>query len=286
MKNKLALLSLLVLLISCKNGNEKDSLISSSVQKDSTLKQTAQVTDTISDDLYELFSNNKKNIIQLLPTLSHEKANHLYDVYIEENNLLLNRITDQEISVLDNFYNEESKTRKKTDLLKEKLRKHDLIIEEIGEGMVIITTKPTFYYKLFNNYVGNDYKTYLQIQSEENKMLYQADAGLAISFNSLGKRIVLWENFIAKFPKSNLLPAVKENYKSYQLDYLLGMDNTPTLSFMEDTERYIYPENLNEFEIFTKNNPKSPTVKLITLFKENYLKENIRDLLLQAQKNY
>ena len=286
MKNKLALLSLLVLLISCKNGNEKDSLISSSVQKDSTLKQTAQVTDTISDDLYELFSNNKKNIIQLLPTLSHEKANHLYDVYIEENNLLLNRITDQEISVLDNFYNEESKTRKKTDLLKEKLRKHDLIIEEIGEGMVIITTKPTFYYKLFNNYVGNDYKTYLQIQSEENKMLYQADAGLAISFNSLGKRIVLWENFIAKFPKSSLLPAVKENYKSYQLDYLLGMDNTPTLSFMEDTERYIYPENLNEFEIFTKNNPKSPTVKLITLFKENYLKENIRDLLIQAQKNY
>ena len=287
MKIKLTLISLLILSVSCKKEIEKKVVENVPPLKERSvpLIQPA-IIDSVSSDLYVLFSNNKKNIIQLLPTLSHEKANHLYDAYIEENSLLLNRITDQEISVLDDFYSEESKARKKTDLLKQKLRKYDLIIEEIGEGMVLITTKPTFYYDLFHTHVSYDYKTFLQIQSEENKTLYQADAGLAISFHSLGKRIVLWENFMAKFPNSNLLPAVKENYKSYQLDYLLGLDNTPTLSYMEGTERYIYPENLNEFEIFTKNNPKSPTVKLITLFKENYLKENIRDLLIQAQKRY
>lgn len=285
MRIKLTLISLLILSLSCKKEIQKKVVENvSPIKKTSIQVIQPIITDSVSSDLYVLFSNNKKNITQLLPTLSREKANYLYDAYIEENNLLLNRITDQEISVLDGFYSEESKARKSTALLKEKLKKYDLIMEEIGEGMVIITTKPDYYYTLFSDYVSNDYKTYIQIQSEENKTIYQADAGLAISFNSLGKRIVLWEKFITKYPNSNLLAAVKNNYKNYQLDYVLGLDNTPTLSYMEDTERYIYPENLKEFEIFTKNNPKSPTVKLITLFKENYQKENIRDLIIQAQK--
>lgn len=90
------------------------------------------------------------------------------------------------------------------------------------------------------------------MQSEENKETYSVDAGLVISFKDLGDRVVSWENFMNKYPNSKLMKSVKEDYKMYHLDYLIGEDNTPTYERATE-EKYIYPENIQEFNRFLKN---------------------------------
>jgi hypothetical protein len=51
------------------------------------------------------------------------------------------------------------------------------------------------------------------------------NGGLLITWEELGDRLIEWENFINKFPKSLLIKKAKDNYHNYLLDYLLGMDS-------------------------------------------------------------
>ncbi|NJM80711.1 MAG: hypothetical protein HC854_15880 [Flavobacterium sp.] len=165
-----------------------------------------------------------------------------------------------------------------------RLEEHQLRIEDIGEGYVEISTIPDFYYRIFKNHVTDDYKSYLYIISEENKELYSADAGLAISFKDLGDRIIAWENFIEKFPNSTLVQRVKEDYKAYQFDYLVGMDNTPTTEKYSDKEEiYIYEENLAEFNRFLKEHSNSPTSKLVKWYLENFKEEKVVEKIIEIQ---
>ncbi|MBL0735460.1 hypothetical protein JI750_01065 [Flavobacterium sp. GN10] len=87
---------------------------------------------------------------------------------------------------------------------------------------------------------------------------------------------------MTKYPNSKLIESVKDEYKNYQMDYLIGQDNTPTAERATD-ETYIYPENIQEFNRFMKKYPKSPTAPLINLFMENFKTENISDLLRAEQ---
>ena len=141
----------------------------------------------------------------------------------------------------------------------------------MGEGDVEIRTQPYFYYNIFAKYVTADFYDYLKILREEDAVLYEADAGLSISFEDLGERIVVWEGFLRKHPNTGLLENVLERYFTYQIDYLLGMDNTPTAEYDEESEEYIFtPETLAEFTRFLRKYPDSPTTELIEFFMKNY----------------
>ena len=104
-----------------------------------------------------------------------------------------------------------------------------------------------------------------------NTVLYQADAGLSISFEDLGERIVVREGFLRKHPNTALLKNVLERYFTYQIDYLLGMDNTPTAEYDEESEEYIFtPETLAEFTQFMRKHPDSSMIELIEFFMKNF----------------
>ncbi|KAF2333323.1 hypothetical protein [Flavobacterium nitrogenifigens] len=283
MRRLTALLAFGILLSACKKNNDKP-ISSVNKTKSNTIKeQSAPTTENSnSESLLEQFSKNKNEVILKLKTLSNKEANALYEKYSEENTALVQQIAEKEAGVLDKFYNEDEANKKAVKLLGEKLSKHQLEFSEIGEGYVEIDPVHDFYYQIFKNYVTNDYKDYLYLISEESKSLYSADAGLVISFKDLGERIISWENFMTKYPDSNLIASVKEQYKNYQMDYLVGQDNTPTAERATD-ENYIYPENIQEFNRFMKKYPKSPTVPLINLFMENFKNESIFDLLRAEQ---
>ncbi|UWY30058.1 hypothetical protein N4T20_08955 [Flavobacterium sp. TR2] len=272
-----------ILLSACKKNDDK-TISDISKTKSDTI-QTKSVTSTEtghSESLLEQFSKNKNEVVLKLKTLSNKEANALYEKYSEENSSLLQQIAEKESAVLDKFYHEDETDKKAVKLLGEKLSKHQLEFWEIGEGYVEIEPLHDFYYTIFKDYVTSDYKEYLHLKSEENKTLYSADAGLVISFKDLGDRIISWENFMTKYPDSKLIVSVKEEYKNYQMDYLVGQDNTPTAERATD-EKYIYPENIQEFNRFMKKYPKSPTVPLINLFMENFKSESIFDLLRAEQ---
>jgi hypothetical protein len=56
--------------------------------------------------------------------------------------------------------------------------------------------------------------------AKDNKENYAVNGGLLITWEELGDRLIEWENFINKFPKSPLIKKAKENYHNYLLDYL------------------------------------------------------------------
>jgi TolA-binding protein len=272
-----------ILLSSCKKTDNKSVSGKAEIKKDSAKVEDGAKTAQSNSNLLEQFSKNKNEVVLQLKSLpNREAANTLYEKYFEANGTLLQEIAAKESGVLDKFYNEDEADKKAVKLLGERLSKHELEYSEIGEGYVEIDPLHDFYYKIFKDYVTNDYKDYLYLKSEENKSLYSADAGLVISFKDLGDRIISWENFMVKYPNSKLIPSVKEQYKNYQMDYLVGQDNTPTVERSSD-EKYIYPENIQEFNRFLKKYPKSPTVPLINLFLENFKSETIFDILSAEQ---
>ncbi|MBC5838099.1 hypothetical protein [Flavobacterium muglaense] len=285
MKAQTIIVGLLLALISCKKTAEESTAQVASLQSDSlAVKATVVIKDSISTDPYIVFDNNKKNIELQLPTLTRVQANQLYESYYDKNSVIISQIITKEAAILEQFYSEEKTDQKNTLTLGQKLKNHNLKYDEIGEGMVEVTTKTDFYYTLFSKYVTDDYKAYLYLQSEENKSMYAADAGLVISFQELGERIVKWEKFLSHYPKSSLYDKVKESYKYYQQDFIMGLDNTPTTENATTESKYIYPENLQVFYAFAQKYPKSPTVHLITFFKENFKNDDIQQLLKKEQE--
>lgn len=282
MRKIFSFIILAVLVSACKQKDNKTIPTQTETGKDSIKEDHSAPIAQTDSDLAELFSKNKSEILLKLKSLSKEEANALYEKYYEENGILLGRIDEKEAKLLDKFYSESEADKKEIKLLDQKLAKHQLQFDELGEGYVEITTKSDFYYAIFKDYVTPDYKEYLFLKSEENKMPYSADAGLIITFKDLGDRIISWENFMNKYPNSKLIPSLKEEYKNYQMDYLIGQDNTPTYEKVNDV--YIYPENIQEFNRFEKKYPKSPTIPLIHIFKENFKNENIPQLLRAEQE--
>ena len=234
-------------------------------------------------DLFEKFATDKKETIEKLKSLNKEEANNLYEEYQAQNNNTLYDIDEASASFLDSIYgdtNGENFTDKDWADANKILNKYDLELWDIGEGMVTIRELPHLYYDVFKDYVTDDYKEYLKIWAKDSEELYQADAGLSISFEELGDRIARWENFLNKYPNSTLKPKVTALLNSYREDYLLGMENTPTRDGGYDGQPYtIIEENMKEFNRFMKKYPNSPTVELIKYFIENYKNENIYELI-------
>lgn len=233
--------------------------------------------------LFEKFANNKKEVMEKLKTLNKEEANKLYEQYVTDNNIILGEIDEVTTEFLDGIYNSsEGKefTEEDWNDTNKVLNKYDLELWDIGEGIVTIRELPHLYYDVFKDYVTDDYKEYLKIWAKDNEELYQADAGLMISFEELGERIITWENFLNKFPNSTLKQRVIDLLNSYREDYILGMDNTPTIDGGYDNIPITIDEDVKkEYDRFIKKYPNSPTVELIKYFIENYKNENIYELI-------
>jgi len=234
-------------------------------------------------DLFEKFATDKKETIEKLKSLNKEEANNLYEEYQAQNNNTLYDIEDALAGFLDSIYNDtngENFTDKDWSDANKILNKYDLELWDIGEGMVTIRELPHLYYDMFKDYVTDDYKEYLKIWAKDNEKLYQADAGLLVSFEEIGERIVTWESFLNQYPDTKLNIKVTALLNSYREDYLLGMDNTPTLDGGYDNIPVTVDEVAKkEYDRFMKKYPNSPTVELIKYLLENYQNNNIYDLI-------
>ena len=234
-------------------------------------------------DLFEKFATDKKETMEKLKSLNKEEANNLYEEYQAQNNHTLYDIEDALAGFLDSIYNDtngENFTDKDWADANKILNKYDLELWDIGEGMVTIRELPNLYYDMFKDYVTDDYKEYLKIWAKDDEKLYQADAGLLVSFEEIGERIITWENFLNQYPNSKLNVKVTALLNSYREDYLLGMENTPTLDGGYDNIPITVDEVAKkEYDRFMKKYPNSPTVELIKYFLENYQNNNIYDLI-------
>lgn len=218
--------------------------------------------------------------------------NKVYEDYVEIRNKYTESLNRLHADVLDkyvNYYDSETESYKFPEHVKElaaRLNKEGLEFREVGEGMTEIQSVPDYYYILFKNKLTPDYNAYIAQNAVEAKDNYAADAGLIITWEELGERLIFWENFLKKYPKSSLQKTVKKEYNNYLYDYLYGMDNTPTY---ETADGKLYEENRNEYKRIIKKYPGSYTAKraqeFVSLFDAGMSVEQIRDKM-NVESNY
>lgn len=215
---------------------------------------------------------------------SPEQNDKLYENYIKIRNKYIGCLSNTLGDVLEkyvNYYDSESESYKFPENIKKltaEFKKGGLEFREVGEGYTEIWSKPDHYFSVFKNKVTPDYEAYISQTTKENEGNYAADAGLIITWKELGDRLIFWENFINKYPKSPLISRVKEDYNNYLYDYLFGMDNTPTY---ENSDGKLYDENRAEFNRMIKKYPNSYIAKkaqeLLNLFDSKTPTEQIRE---------
>lgn len=212
--------------------------------------------------------NRTTEISELLKNSSAENADEIYENLKKENDSALVLLSKKQTSLLDRYYefnvydNEtQISTQKFPDDVKkiiEYYEKSGIEFWEVGEGMTELRMFPDYYMKLFKGKLTKDYDRYLEIITEEDQVLFAADAGIIIPWRDVAKRIEVREEFLIVFPVSNLKKRIENELKEYRYAYLVGYDNTQT-----NEQGKFFPENLKEFRRFIKENPESETSKII-----------------------
>ncbi|MCJ7932052.1 MAG: hypothetical protein MUW56_00035 [Chryseobacterium sp.] len=89
------------------------------------------------------------------------------------------------------------------------LNKVGLEFRVMGEGLTEIHSLPGYYESVFKNNVTPDYDAYISQMAKDNKENYAVNGGLLMTWEELGDRLIVWENFINKYPKSPLIKSAK-----------------------------------------------------------------------------
>ena len=237
-----------------------------------------------SNKLFEEFKMIKEETSEVLKNSTQEEANKMYKDYLEDNNKILEKINENDYTMLDNaFYIGEG------DIDKEKLNKQNkyldnygLEVVEIEEGFML-TEKKDFYYNIFKNYVSDDYKEFLKLRSED--IDYFEDSN---SFDKyleiIADKIVAWEKFLEKYPDSKLKRKAQNMSYTYRAGYIFRLTSSETRESLMNGKAN---DAVKEFNRFIKKYPNSPTTEIIKYYLENYREEDIRELILKKlNKNY
>ena len=122
----------------------------------------------------------------------------------------------------------------------------------------------------YNNYISKDLIDYYELCAIESDELSAKDAGLTITWNELGNRVLAAESYLSKYPHSLASEEAAFRYEQYLWMYLLGLNNTPIVDW--ETNKVI-DEVLNSYHQFIEDHRDTATADALA----NYL-EILSDL--------
>ena len=174
--------------------------------------------------------SKKNNIIAKLKSSNQKEADRLFNQYYNEMSEYFYENGNEILN--ENIRNKSFNKTELNEINNKILNKYGLILEYAGEGTYAVGARPDFYYNIFKDYVSDAYKEYLKITADKNEGNFADDAGITVTFKELADRIIVWENFMKKYPAADkdLKKNVKEKVLQYRNAYILGLDNTPTMS--------------------------------------------------------
>ena len=179
-------------------------------------------------DVLNSFVENKKSVIERLKISTPEEANEIYNDYLKISQLIIENINTEHLDFLNNIYNKDSEyyfTEKDWETANKFLNNYDLEIFDLAETEVRIIEVPNYYYNIFKDYVTDDYREYLEITSKENEELYYTDGSILVSYDKIADGLLTWENFLKKYPNSDLAEIANEKCNIYRRIYILSSDN-------------------------------------------------------------
>ena len=184
--------------------------------------------------------SKKNNIIAKLKSSNQKEADRLFNQYYNEMSEYFYENGNEILN--ENMRNKSFNKTELNEINSKILNKYGLILEYAGEGTYAVGARPDFYYNIFKDYVSDAYKEYLKITADKD-----------------------------------LKKNVKEKVLQYRNAYILGLDNTPTMSSGKNPS--ILEKNNREFDRFVKAYPKSPTAEIIKYFQKNYKSKGIKNII-------
>lgn len=115
------------------------------------------------------------------------------------------------------------------------------IINEEGYYMPIIDYDQ---YDAYDDYITKDIDAYIDIMAEESDQPALMDAGLVIGWDDLLERTLDMEQFILKYPHSNRLSVIQQNYNYAVYTVFYGAENTP---LFDSTSKTIDPDAKKQY---------------------------------------
>ena len=247
------------------------------VSKKNTAVSEKQSEVFLNQKMLNEIESKKNNIIAKLKSSNQKEADRLFNQYYNEMSEYFYENGNEILN--ENIRNKSFNKTELNEINSKILNKYGLILEYAGEGTYAVGARPDFYYNIFKDYVSDAYKEYLKITADKNEGNFADDAGITITFKELADRIIVWENFMKKYPAADkdLKKNVKEKVLQYRNAYILGLDNTPTMSSGKNPS--ILEKNNREFDRFVKAYPKSPTTEIIKYFQKNYKSKGIKNII-------
>ncbi|WP_034725462.1 hypothetical protein [Chryseobacterium sp. JM1] len=292
-KKIVAVCMLSVLVFSCKKEVQKvaetktanDSITQTEIKEDLFKPiDTACSTANKTEDYIAALQWYKAKTDKEIAVNSPEQNNSLYEDYVKIRTKYTDCLNGLHQDMLDqytDYHTNEPDTYRLPDSVKKiaaELNKAGLEFRVMGEGLTEIHSVNRYDYAVFKNKVTPDYESYILQLANDSKENYAINGGLMITWEELGDRLIAWENFMNKFPKSPLIKKAKREYDDYLLDYILGMDSSPTY---DRTEGRLMDDSKEEYSRIIKKYPNSRTAKkakeLIAAFDAHVPVDQIED---------
>lgn len=162
--------------------------------------------------------------------------------------------------------------------LLEALAKQQIEVLYFGEGIYEFWLNPNYWVKQVAPHLTKADQVYLKQAAEQEQQPYAYDAGLVVSWQVLGERVQIWEQYLKNYPKSYFVDDAQRKHDAY-LEYLLtGMDNTPT-----HEQGVLLPEVKAAYAQLIVQYPNSRLSKTLQLF-EQQLADNPSDVPAVARR--
>lgn len=85
----------------------------------------------------------------------------------------------------------------------------------------------------------------MKLKAEDKKNPLMVNDKVEVSWDKIRERLIVWENFIRKYPNSKYMDKAKKTYLDYLNVYLFGTATMPT--FENSSKRFYRKESRNIF---------------------------------------
>lgn len=115
-------------------------------------------------------------------------------------------------------------------------------------------------YRQYAAYLSDELKAYVELMAAESDRPSLKDAAIVIDLKDLGARLILAEDYIARYAGSPRIERVKDVYAGYLWSMLGGANNTP----IYDWETKNIHQNVREaYEKFHRENPNLVSARAV-----------------------
>lgn len=221
--------------ISSKSENEQKEILNKFDKLAAENSSEQEIIKFVDENIKDLSKENASTLVLNLESFKNKNFEQLWDNWTKNN-------IDEKIHKQFKY---DFTIDKMQEIKDEELKKY--FDQLINNGYKLIMTEGQYcpmqdyeFFKRYNEYVTDEIKDYLAIQTTESNTPAILDAGLNISWDELYMRAEQSEKFLNKYPKSKIIKSVKDLYDSYVSAYLFAMTFEPQSKKLYDEVRESY----------------------------------------------